>query len=389
MIFNKHLRGHVLAALVLLASTGEAAAQVQLDLSRLWEIGGTDTDAAYAFGLVGDMAFGPEGSVYVLDSGNAVVRVYDSTGRHLRSFGGQGEGPGEFRFPTRMLVAEDGIRVFDGSLKRVTYFDHAGVLVESRTLIDNGAQFDVVLPLRHGKSLGATTGLQLTPDLMRLVGQSRQVVKRDGPRARGGTDRIVALFDSTSTKVDTIFSYDHGAILRIGPRGVGPLRGYWGSGGSWAVSGDSLVVLVDGFQGEVRVLSIEPMTLRIVRSGRVPIEPKSLGESDWRNLEEFLLSERAGTRADHLLGPLFRAQLGEPVFASDGTLWLRRLEIDPTRSHAAGPPVYLVIPPNGGQQYNVSLPAGLSLRAVRGDFLLGQRRSDLGVDIVELWRINQ
>src|SRR5690606_29715399 len=203
---NKYVRAGALAALVLVAWTGAASAQRQLDVSRLWEIGAADGDAAYVFGRIGDVAFGPDGSVYVLDSGNAVIRVYDSSGRHLRAFGRQGEGPGEFRFPIRMLVADSGVRVFDGPLKRVSYFSHTGELLETRALTGTGSQFDVVLPMRYGRSLGATTGLQLRPDVMHLVGQSSQLVGREGPKARSGTDQIVALFDSTSSKIDTIFS---------------------------------------------------------------------------------------------------------------------------------------------------------------------------------------
>lgn len=142
----------VLAVLVLLGSAHDAHAQSARELTRVWQIGSVDGDAAYVFALVGDIAFGPDGSVYVLDAGNAVVRVYDASGRHVRSFGRSGEGPGEFRFPTRLALADDELTIFDAPLRRATVFDHTGQLLETRTLTANEGGFDIILPLRHGGS---------------------------------------------------------------------------------------------------------------------------------------------------------------------------------------------------------------------------------------------
>ena len=38
-----------------------------------------------------------EEQVYILDSGDSFIKVFDSNGKFLRKFGGQGEGPGEFQ----------------------------------------------------------------------------------------------------------------------------------------------------------------------------------------------------------------------------------------------------------------------------------------------------
>src|SRR5687768_145368 len=38
-----------------------------------------------------------DGSILVADGGSRELRFYDSTGRHIRSIGRDGEGPGEFR----------------------------------------------------------------------------------------------------------------------------------------------------------------------------------------------------------------------------------------------------------------------------------------------------
>src|SRR5688572_2268538 len=38
-----------------------------------------------------------DGAIVVADGGSREIRFYDSAGRHIRSIGGDGEGPGEFR----------------------------------------------------------------------------------------------------------------------------------------------------------------------------------------------------------------------------------------------------------------------------------------------------
>lgn len=58
------------------------------------------------------------GNIHVLDRGDAEVRVFDAEGRHFRSFGRSGEGPGEFLAPTRLFVTEDGVVAVADSRKR-------------------------------------------------------------------------------------------------------------------------------------------------------------------------------------------------------------------------------------------------------------------------------
>lgn len=40
---------------------------------------------------------GPEGNIYVLDTGDAYIKVFTPDGKYLRRIGGEGEGPGEFQ----------------------------------------------------------------------------------------------------------------------------------------------------------------------------------------------------------------------------------------------------------------------------------------------------
>lgn len=82
-----------------------------------------------------DVGILPNGGVVVLDMGNRRVLRFQADGVYLGSFGGPGDGPGQFVTPLFLEVAGDRIYVLDSSLNRVTAFDTSGVFL-SRFEVD-------------------------------------------------------------------------------------------------------------------------------------------------------------------------------------------------------------------------------------------------------------
>ncbi len=73
------------------------------------------------------LAMDGEGRLYVMDSANAVVNVYDKGGKLQASFGQKGTGPGEFSVPRDVAVDRQGhIFVADTLNHRVQVFENAG-----------------------------------------------------------------------------------------------------------------------------------------------------------------------------------------------------------------------------------------------------------------------
>ena len=62
-------------------------------------IGANEEDEDQWFSSIRGMGRLSDGSVVAIDRSSAEVRIYDETGRHLRSMGRYGEGPGEFSNP--------------------------------------------------------------------------------------------------------------------------------------------------------------------------------------------------------------------------------------------------------------------------------------------------
>ena len=68
------------------------------------------------------IATGPGGEIAVVQQQDYSVRVFDARGQPLRTVGGQGDGPGEFRRPTSVGWFGDTLWAVDGALRRLTLF---------------------------------------------------------------------------------------------------------------------------------------------------------------------------------------------------------------------------------------------------------------------------
>jgi hypothetical protein len=92
---------------------------------------GSVEDPDAGFSRIGAVAVDTEGMIYVLESQDRQVRVYDDQGRLIRRIGRAGEGPGEFRNPTLIGLQHDTLAIGDLSLNRVTLFLRNGQLLET------------------------------------------------------------------------------------------------------------------------------------------------------------------------------------------------------------------------------------------------------------------
>jgi hypothetical protein len=75
------------------------------------------------FSFLNALAVDDAGNIYTLDPKDVRIRVFDPDGKHLRSFGRKGQGPGEFSGPGSLRILPDNIlEVFDVLNSRLSYF---------------------------------------------------------------------------------------------------------------------------------------------------------------------------------------------------------------------------------------------------------------------------
>lgn len=145
--------------------------QRQLDLVEDLSLGGGD-DAENFFNRPTDLSVDDEGRIYVLDSGNYRVQVFENDGSFLRSFGRRGSGPGEFVNPRFIAVTGSRVLVTDRSLSRVTAWDHSGEYIGAVVLDNRG---DI-----PGRIMGLSDGMLIAShaaDLAEIPGQLSSLVR--------------------------------------------------------------------------------------------------------------------------------------------------------------------------------------------------------------------
>lgn len=80
--------------------------------------------------IQGSLAVGPDGTVYVSDSGNARVQVFTPQGRYVRQFGSYGSGEGQFLRPYFLVVDQAGnVYVEDDAAGIVSKFSPGGKVI--------------------------------------------------------------------------------------------------------------------------------------------------------------------------------------------------------------------------------------------------------------------
>lgn len=100
-------------------------------LLQLGEKGVSGTDQGH-FNLPTDVAFAPNGDIYVSDGyANARVVKFSSDGKFLLEWGTRGTGPGEFELPHNLVVDEQGrVYVTDRDNERIQVFDASGKFLD-------------------------------------------------------------------------------------------------------------------------------------------------------------------------------------------------------------------------------------------------------------------
>ena len=93
-------------------------------------IGADTLSEEYRFGRIGDLAVAPNGNIAVIDQLAGVVRVFDAAGRHVRTVGRPGKGPGELSRSANGIYAlgGDSLLVLDPGERRMTVFATDGTV---------------------------------------------------------------------------------------------------------------------------------------------------------------------------------------------------------------------------------------------------------------------
>jgi hypothetical protein len=97
-----------------------------LSLKEDLRLGGPEAKGDYSFNGIMTLAVDAQGNIFVLDYKESHVKVFDKTGKYLRTIGRKGQGPGELDTPQDIAFERRSgdLNVLDSS--RITSFDPQG-----------------------------------------------------------------------------------------------------------------------------------------------------------------------------------------------------------------------------------------------------------------------
>jgi hypothetical protein len=321
----------------------------------------------------------PDSTVLLVNEGTSEIRIYDQSGLLLRTIGGAGGGPGEFRRLSGVLAApQDTIYAFDSSAWQLTALTFGGDLLSTYPLparaFEGGARpvYRLIGRLTSGAFVlapsafpGLRTGrpgstywtraphllYMLTVDSLRAIGPSAGIeMISDG---RAVTFRILGA--ATATAVDNG-------------------RFYFGDSG-------------------FRKISVYDSAGSLVQQIRLPQARRPVTRALADSALQWRLGHQPGSRhwkaAQQWYG-VFPPPDSVPTFSSlafdvDGNLWVQEYQNAGERR----PLTWSVFNPDGDWIADVETPEGFKLYGAGRDYVIGKGTDTLGIESVRVYRLQR
>jgi hypothetical protein len=81
-----------------------------------------------------EIAFDPSGRIFALDFQDHNIKIFDATGKFLRTLGRRGQGPGDFNMPLSFCFAKDRLAVWDMGNRRLCVLTPEGELIKAEEI---------------------------------------------------------------------------------------------------------------------------------------------------------------------------------------------------------------------------------------------------------------
>ena len=356
-------------ARIVTSTPANSEATCTLSEEPLLVIGGDEEDDSQWFSWIRGIGRLSDGSIAVVDRTSAEVRIFDASGRHLRSMGQRGEGPGEFTDPFILwITAGDTLWVGNTGVWSYTVFTAQGQFVRrimldpvySRTSSAGGV-------LENGYTVNARQVGMRTPDF-------------DVPDTM-----IVEIHDSDGKFIGNIARIPH---LTYGHVSEAPGVGFYPlfEAGAEVDALGSTIVLAHGSKPEVQVLDDESNLQMIIRWSDPNREVTRADIRAWReDYRERHSSSDWDQYDDAIISPERPVVDAFPAMSSvkvgrDGRIWVRQYE-RPREDRG-----WLAFGANGKFFCHMAQPPG-DVWEFGADYLLLLHESELGVETVRMHRL--
>ena len=315
-----------------------------------------------------------DGRIVVVNARASELRVFDEAGTHLDTWGGEGEGPNEFRGPIGNIarLPGDTTVVWDSRSPIVSVVDPAGEVarrfpVQEQTELRGDALRPVAV-LRDGSILTSPT-----PGFARMAADTVVVELRD---RLGGLKSFLGTHAGMERHFDvenlTIYNVIFGRQL---------IREAWGE----------LSIVTPNTRYEISAFAQDGTLARIVRRDHVMRTPTGTHVDGYVEARVSGIADpetRARERerfapvpvSDHL--PAFASMMADAL----DHLWVE--EFEPPGEEVPGV-IWCVFDPDGEVLGFVETPEGLLIYEIGEDYILGRVRDEMDVEFIQVWPLER
>lgn len=357
-------------------------------------IGAIDGPAEVLFGSIASVAVDDAGNLIVADAQMSEIRVFDASGAYLRTIGGPGEGPGEFRglagaWPT----AEGAVVAVDRRLDRITRFGSDGELLTTATFQGPGEQ-PLIRPVRvagPGLFLSRVESLNL-PSLDGAFSLEDAIESISDPS--GSRSEYLVRHDLEGTLIDTVTAVP-GQATQTSAQGSGTnlsiqiLRLPFSSAAAATASPDGRMAVTTGRSYEFTTYGPTGAPERIVRLAEEPpartdahLETWVRGSTGGREPMDDTQVEAALRRYREMPLPDRLPAWNSLLIADSGEIWARRFSVRGAETVARD-----VFAADGRFLGQVVGPASFRIQHIGDGRLTVISTDDLGVERVEVYEL--
>jgi hypothetical protein len=349
-----------------------------LSADPVLQIGEVTGQEAYLFARIRGVVRLSDGRIAVADNRAPDLRIFGADGRHERTFGRKGGGPGEFQSPSILgVLPGDTIVVVDGGLRRISLFHPDAGFIRSATPDDDVPGY--LLPVGMFASGAVVDEQTVLPDN-----------PEDGYGRRPVEYRVVSLDGELVSDMGRFSGYEvvmasqeDGGLTQVitgnAPFGKSPaaaVRGdrfYYGAQDTW----------------EIRVLRPDGSVERIIRWNREPAavtdaQLAAFIENKLSNLPDFNLARRYRRLYRDAPVPERHPAYGSLFVDRLGWLW-----VEETRLSDDAPYRWTILDPAGRVAGAIDLPPRFRLEDVGADYVLGCWVDELGVNYVRMYALSR
>jgi hypothetical protein len=332
----------------------------RLSVEPALSIGAASGDSAYLIHRAFHTRRFTNGTIAVANSGTTDARLYGPDGRHLRTLGRSGDGPGEFRSPWAVFeLPGDSVAVVD-LYRAVVVFGPDGGFAR---------QFAVGA---HDAGGGEVPEGQFADGSFLMMEYDRgDVVPAYGEWVRAELVRR----EVDGTGPHAIRYIDEQVTSQGGPRRMFGPRAAMAAADStvWYSRGDAVALEETALNGAV------------LRMARLALPPRPVTEAHQSEYLDRLVEANPGLPVEAFTRgaewPEVLPAHGAVLADAGGNVWIGEFPM------GSQPRTWHVFRPDGHYLGAVGAPAGLIVHQIGHDFLLGVQRDELGVERVQLYDV--